>query len=88
MTYDAGQLNSAMEQKGKQTARKLNNLVYLDMFLYFLLFSHREGGGGTVGYHAGRCRFRRSDHSSFISPRCNNRGGEVAGLRRRGKRAQ
>jgi hypothetical protein len=41
-----------------------------------------------VRYHVERCRLRKSYHASFIAPRCNNRGGEVAGLRRRGKKAQ
>jgi hypothetical protein len=35
-----------------------------------------------VGDHAGRFRLRRSNHASFIAPRCNNRGGKVAGLRK------
>jgi hypothetical protein len=34
-----------------------------------------------VGDRAGRCRLRRSDHAIFIALGCNNRGGNVAGLR-------
>jgi hypothetical protein len=41
-----------------------------------------------MGDHAGRCRLRRSEHASFIAPRCNNQGGKVAGFCRRGKKAQ
>jgi hypothetical protein len=32
-----------------------------------------------VGDHAGRCRLRRSDHTSFIATWCNNRGGKRLG---------
>jgi hypothetical protein len=56
------------------------------MFLYFLPFSRRERGGGTVGDHARRCRLRRSDRASFIAPWCNNRGGKAARLRMHGKK--
>jgi hypothetical protein len=38
----------------------------LDLFLYSLfLFSHREGGGGMVGDHVGRCRLHRSDRQLY-----------------------
>jgi hypothetical protein len=39
-----------------------------------------------VGDRAGRCRLRRNDHTNFIATWCNNRGGKVAGLHRRGKK--
>jgi hypothetical protein len=88
---DVGQHDSTMEQKGKRDnspyAQKLP-LVSLDLFLYFLfLFSHKEGGGGTVGGRTGKCRLCRSNHASFIAPRCNNRGGKAAGLHKCGIKA-
>jgi hypothetical protein len=52
----------------------------LDLFLYFSLFSHREGGGGIEGYRVGGCRLRRSYQASFIDLWCNSRGGEAVGL--------
>jgi hypothetical protein len=67
------------------TSREHNNLLkfFSDLFSLFssLNFSHSEGGGGMVGYCAGGCRLRRSYHTSFIAPQCNNGGGEAAGLR-------
>jgi hypothetical protein len=71
MTSDAGQLNSAVEQKGKQDDPcKLNNplLSFQICFTIFLLFSRREGGRGTVGDHVEKCRLHKSDHDSFIAP--------------------
>jgi hypothetical protein len=41
-----------------------------------------------VGDHVGRCRLHRSDHTKFMYPQCNNRGGEVARLHRCGKKVQ
>jgi hypothetical protein len=80
-----------MEQKeSKRTLHKVNKplLFFLDMFLYFLHFSYREGDGGMVGDHARSCRLRSGDNASFIAPRCNNRGGRAAGHHRSSKKAQ
>jgi hypothetical protein len=46
-------------------------------FSVFSLFSRREGGGGTEGYHVGRCRLHRSYQTSFIV-----RGVKIKGAKR------
>jgi hypothetical protein len=65
-------LHHGMQGTRETTTRKLNNPLsyFSDLFSLFSLslFSHREGGGGTVGYHVRRCRLCRSYHTSFIAP--------------------
>jgi hypothetical protein len=41
-----------------------------------------------VGDQVRSCRLHKSDHTSFIAPWCNNRGGKAVGLRRRGIKVQ
>jgi hypothetical protein len=91
VTSVVGQLNYTTEHKERATTPHMlyNSLFFFYLFLYFLfLFSRREVDGGTVGYRVGRCVWHRSDHPSFIAPRCNNQGGKVARFRRHGKKAQ
>jgi hypothetical protein len=92
VTADTGQPESSMEKReGEMTPCKLNNSLFFFQICFSVpsfLFSHREGGGETVGDHAGRCRLCCvGATASFIAPWCNNRGGKAAGLRKRGKKA-
>jgi hypothetical protein len=41
-----------------------------------------------MGDREERCRRHRSDHTSYVAPRCNNHGGITAGLRRHHKKVQ
>jgi hypothetical protein len=77
VTIDVGQPDSAMEHKRKEERLHVSPTTTFFVFIkkcfsIFSLFSRREGGGGTKGCHAGRCRLRMSYLTSFIASWCKN----------------
>jgi hypothetical protein len=70
------------------TPRKLNNsLLFSYLFLYpfsFLAIGKDVERWWVIMWVDVGCV---GATTSFIAPRCNNRGGKAAGLRRRGKEA-
>jgi hypothetical protein len=89
MTFDVGQPDSAMEQEGEERRLPISlttpSCFFISISSFFSAIGKEAEERWDIMWEDVGCA---GMITHFIAPQCNNRGGEAAGLHRRGKKVR